>query len=441
MSNKPYGGIVLTIREAERAETIKDRIHRDGRFTAAVSSRDHHPKELDTYVISLSGSELEFVCLGRGGSGVVTGSRRVTFRSFIGLNELLLEELELSENAKEKIAEALRHEARRLPAEIWPALLLAIKKARPQIAAGLDEIENIRNAPRITPTDNARLIIAEERDIAGLAAKIFGLKQEDVFDQVRPTTTAIPFLNQVRHHVLYEDAILMNDWLALPDWQFLGQTKFAAAQFIKSGEVLSIFNVNKMPLEHCLGADLVYYHHLFHAFVMVQYKRLERSNGDWQFDLNNKQFQKQLSQMDTLHATLPASAPAIHWSNYRLGEECCFFKFCKPHAEIATHSTDLIDGMYVPANYLALLKVTPETAGKFDGRILNYKNVGRHINNTGFVSMVSHGWIGSRNLASDFLAKVVRECVEEGRSVTFARSRKMTEAEELTTEQDQAVEN
>ena len=82
MVPKLYGGIILAIRETERAEAIRERIRGENRFTAAISSRDHQPKELDSYLISLDGKALEFFCLGRVGNGVVTGSRRVTFLKF-----------------------------------------------------------------------------------------------------------------------------------------------------------------------------------------------------------------------------------------------------------------------------------------------------------------------------------------------------------------------
>ena len=95
MFNKLYGGIVLTIRESGRAEAILSRIRRERRFTATVSSSDHRPKELDTYLISLSGKALEFICLGRvSRGGGVTGSRRVTLLGFVDLSALLLEQLE-----------------------------------------------------------------------------------------------------------------------------------------------------------------------------------------------------------------------------------------------------------------------------------------------------------------------------------------------------------
>jgi hypothetical protein len=45
---------------------------------------------------------------------------------------------------------------------------------------------------------------------------------------------------------------------------------------------------------------------------------------------------------------------------------------------------------------------------------------------------------GSRIAASDFLGNIVRECVEDGRSVTFARSRQMTELEQLSAHEERS---
>lgn len=57
----------------------------------------------------------------------------------------------------------------------------------------------------------------------------------------------------------------------------------------------------------------------------------------------------------------------------------------------------------------------------------NYRhgeNVGRYLDNTGFIPLVANGWIGITSAESALLKPMVRQLVEEGRSLMIAVARR-----------------
>jgi hypothetical protein len=78
--------------------------------------------------------------------------------------------------------------------------------------------------------------------------------------------------------------------------------------------------------------------------------------------------------------------------------------------------------MYFPLDYWEKLISSDKVKGKNGGIRIVYQESDRHINNTLFVELVQHGWIGSKLDDTKFITEIIKESLERKRSVTLARS-------------------
>jgi hypothetical protein len=180
-------------------------------------------------------------------------------------------------------------------------------------------------------------------------------------------------------------------------------------------------NVNRRPVERTLGVDLVYYHHDYGSFVLVQYKmmREETSGGSTRFfyrPSGDRNLAAELSRMRTIVSSAQTDGVP---DEYRLHAGACYMKLCRPTTLDAT-STELIKGLYIPLDYWDVLNASGEVVGPRGGVRLGYDTVRRYLNNSLFVRLVERAWIGSRGVTNADLIKVVRAAVDAGRSVTLA---------------------
>lgn len=76
--------------------------------------------------------------------------------------------------------------------------------------------------------------------------------------------------------------------------------------------------------------------------------------------------------------------------------------------------------MYLPLDYYEQLAMSDSTLGPSGGRVIDYDNVRKWINNTLFVDLMSGGWIGSRTLQTAWLSETVEAALEAKRSVVIA---------------------
>jgi hypothetical protein len=78
--------------------------------------------------------------------------------------------------------------------------------------------------------------------------------------------------------------------------------------------------------------------------------------------------------------------------------------------------------MYLPLAYWDVLVDSPDVLGPRGGVRVDFDNVGRHINNTLFIDLVSSAWIGSRGVNTERITAIVRESLET-RSLILAEAR------------------
>ena len=180
---------------------------------------------------------------------------------------------------------------------------------------------------------------------------------------------------------------------------------------------------NRLPLEEQTGADLIYYNEHYQAFVMVQYKAMEKEGNDFVFRWKAKdKLEEEIARMDALLLELDACPPDDSPASFRMHPGPFFLKICRRQL-FNPDDKGLFPGMYFPLDLWKSLAGHPATLGKKGGRFLSYGNASRRVTASEFVALVAGGWVGTTVPQSAVLERVVRLVLETGKTVTFAIKR------------------
>lgn len=157
------------------------------------------------------------------------------------------------------------------------------------------------------------------------------------------------------------------------------------------------------------------------SFVLVQYKALEKGEqGDAEFRwTGGDQFSDEISRMDALLDELSKVAPDDDPDGFRFNSNPFFLKFC---TRIVFNPDDkaMFPGMYLPHGLWRALAAGNRLKGTKGGNVLTFRNVGRRLNNSEFVTLVGGAWVGTTLPQSALLERLIRSVLETGRTVTFA---------------------
>jgi hypothetical protein len=288
----------------------------------------------------------------------------------------------------------------------WEAVRLAVAAVRPELAAGLEQLELKASArrPRLYRGDTEP-IVAYEHDAVGLALELAGMDRRPFLNAWVGTETT-PFLAGLEQFRVPEDRMIEHDARVFGGWQLLRQGPVGMAEFRQGPRRLTVINVNRAGVEHALGVDLVYYNHDFDAYVLVQYKRmLPRSGGGGYEFRPDDQTRREL---DRLRQIVPSSEAISSIQQFRLDPQSAYLKLC-PSTTREAFSDQLIKGMYLPLGYWDVLVDSPNVLGPRGGIVVTYENVGRYMNNTTFIELVGASWIGSRGASTEQITAVIRE--------------------------------
>jgi hypothetical protein len=293
-----------------------------------------------------------------------------------------------------------------------------VKQLRPEQADEIGRLERELDRPPMR-SGAAAEIVAMEKDAVGVALDIGGFDRAPI-GELREVDDEeeTPFLGRLERASLLEDQIINHDAGVFADWDVVRQSVVGAVDFEQDGRRLTVINVNRMAPEHSLGVDLVYYHHTYEAFVLVQYKRMRREEVEEQERVvyrPDAHHRDQVAHMRRLGTPPDPVTP----KEYRLSPDGCYFKICNPET-LDPYTTALLPGMYLPLELSELLIDSGEIAGPGGGPAFSYDTVERRLSNTLFTELVQAGWIGTRGNVSALLRPIVEFMVETGRSVVLA---------------------
>lgn len=416
-----YGGILISIFGSERGRQIERNAELKGSFTEVVSTKDINPNPLDTCVLTTNQRVLNYFCLAQRGNKVSTTQQRLKCIELVSLDRLPIAEFSSNPNVRKFLRNSEKLPSSRASAEVWQEFLTLLKSLRPSIAGRIDELESRRNQKAIATNGEGFQTMALEKDAAGLALSIFGLDRSKVLPRNVHSEPA-PFLRGLERTILREDTMIAHDAITFPGWDIAESHQVGTVQFSRNNQHLTIMNVNRHPIEQTLGVDLLYYHHVYNAYILVQYKRMtQEPNLSWTFRPNEKQCMEELARMRDFNRNNPEDTSDTTVRNYRLNPEAFYFKLCESVTYSGT-SSQLISGMYIPLDYWENLLESPKVMGKRGGLRMDSNNIERHLNNTDFVSLVQRGWIGSRQNKTTEITTIVNQLLNDNHSVTIAKS-------------------
>ncbi|MDB5574939.1 MAG: hypothetical protein JWR80_115 [Bradyrhizobium sp.] len=415
-------GYVLLV-SSERAETLLDHAAPGQSVGEPVSRFALSGRAPLLILVSFSRGAITHVADGR--KGLASGTQMVR------LNLLDLQEL-AAPVAISRLVDAVSPRARQpvarkfqkgglLPPASFQAVISALRTLAPDIAERLTRFSDQRARTLAKLSARTRDALAQQKESVGLALKIAGFDTRLLQAWV-PPTDAQPqsFLDGLSGARVREDAMVVHDLGTVPGFEAIRDYPFAAKLFEREGTRLTVILANKLPLEQQFGTDLIYFNETYQAFVMVQYKAMERAGtAKAEFRLPNAQLDLEIGRMDATAETLAGIPDDESRDGFRLHTSPFFLKLCARHI-FNPDDGGLFPGMYIPLDYWRRLVVDSATLGPKGGRVITFENVGRKLTESEFIPLVAGGWVGTHAPQSQILAQLVRGIIESGKAVTLA---------------------
>jgi hypothetical protein len=290
----------------------------------------------------------------------------------------------------------------------------------------LDRLERMRRNASLQLRGERYEVMAMERDAIGLALEVFAgsaYRRQSLPKWDAPEGDApAPFIKGLSSLGLREDTVINHDARRFGDWSPVREYVVGALELAREGERLTILNANRTRVEQALGVDLLYYHHRYGSYVMVQYKLMtdEHDTGDLGYRPGGEAYETEMQRIREFIRQHPDPGADEELGSYRLHSGAFYMKICAK-AVLDLASPSLMSGMYLPLDYWEAFCTSSHIRGRRGGRKITYRNVGRYMDNGLFVGLVQAGWIGSRGSVSDTVTLVLNS-LHLGKSVVAAIS-------------------
>ena len=218
--------------------------------------------------------------------------------------------------------------------------------------------------------------------------------------------------------------MLLADFSTVPGFEAIREASHYGSKVFEKAENpavrLTVIMANRFPLEQQTGADLIYFNEAYSSFVMVQYKAMEKGKDHPEFRWQaGDQFAQEIARMDALFSDLGKIPSGSHPDGYRFSYNPFFLKFC-PRVVFNPDDKGLFKGIYLPLDLWRRADTAGRLKGPNGGKVLTFENVGRRINNSEFVTLVSGAWVGTSIEQSAILGPLIREVLASGKTVTLA---------------------
>lgn len=277
--------------------------------------------------------------------------------------------------------------------------------------------------------------LALQKETLGIALEISGISRDELLAWQPAESSQQSFLDGLPGAQVREDAMLLADFSTMPGFETISEvTHYGSKVFAKAEDPavrLTVIMANRLPLEQQTGADLIYFNEAYRSFVMIQYKAMEKGKDEAEFRWQaNDQFVQEIARMDALLAELGKIQSGSDPDGYRFSENPFFLKFC-PRVVFNPDDKGLFKGIYLPLDLWKRAESAGRLKGSKGGNVLTFGNVGRRINNSEFVGLVSGSWVGTSIEQSAVLGPLIREVLASGKTVTFAIKHVVARAEHL----------
>lgn len=420
-------GIILIFSEPEREREIEREIRYNYKFSEAINLTDWKFKQKEICIISTDNKNLNYVGIAEKGKKVVSYKNRVEIKNIEEIQAIPIDYIisELGNRFKKHFIHSATGFGGKIPEGTWNDFLNILQEkyyySYKKIKELTDFLNKFENGYDISKYEN----IAQEKDAVGLALDIFGEDRNRIItnpESFNDEDDLPPFLSGLGDVNLLEDEMIIHDSKLFSDWNISKNIPVrASAMFEKNGERLTIMNANRNNIEHTLGVDLVYYHHRFNSFVLVQYKRLiaDKELGKVYRPNSDNSYKSEIMRMRIFVKEFINDETSTSTHNYRLNNMPFYFKICD-FKTFEPLSSDLIKGMYIPLDYWENLIQSEQVKGERGGVVINYDTAQRWLNNSDFINLFQSGWIGTSSIVSNNLNEIIKGLIEQDHSVIIA---------------------
>lgn len=421
---------VLHVPEGRR-EIILDHAEENQHFPGATAAepveRFSHGRNTALIVLaSFRDGAVTHIANGRKGASAGTGLVRLNMTDFQRLDRPLP-----FEDLVGLVSPRFRSPLRRvlnsgglIPPKTFGAVVDALTQFDAGLASRLARFSEHRAQVIRGYTPGERANLAIQKESLALALDIAGMPREELLSWSPTPDKPASFLEGLPAARVREDVMIIKDFTSVPGFEAVRDAMNVAAMTFENPQdrrqKLTVIMANRLPLEEQTGADLIYYNEFYRAFVLVQYKAMEKAEESAEFRWQDgDQFTKEIERMDGLLAELAKCAPDHAPEGFRLCANPFFLKFC---SRVVFNPDDkgLFSGIYLPLDLWKCLHANGRLKGPQGGNVVSFGNVGRKLSNSEFVELVANSWVGTTIPQSAELAKVIRAVLESGRTVTFA---------------------
>lgn len=276
--------------------------------------------------------------------------------------------------------------------------------------------------------------LAFQKEAVGLALRISGISRDELFTWRPPRDSQRSFLEGLPSVRVREDGMLLTDFLRMPGFKTIKEIEHSSVKIFESEHYpttrLTVIMASRFPLELQTGTDLIYYNQTYRSFIMVQYKAMEQGTHQKEFRWQpGDQFIQEIGRMEKIIKKLSTIPSSNDPDSFRFSENPFFLKFC-PRVIFNPDDGGLFKGIYLPLDLWKLAHNAGRFKGPRGGNVLTFENVGRRINNTEFIKLVSGSWVGTSIKQSKILlVPLIRHIISSGRTVAFAAGDTISEGD------------
>ena len=276
-------GEILRIRDGYRDDLVRERLEAERTFTNVVdATRASRPKRFIA-LLSLDEDQVTHAALATRRNRVATGQVRIRYDSVRELSPVDLSTIEyrIPSRLRRHLTASLDLDGW-LPEQTWMAVLDIVNSDTENARVVRDLASQLTiGRPSIPPPPRQLQVLTEERDALGLALQVFDPQLRSVVPSLNSISTPdSPFLLAMQSSNWPEDLGIAHDASRFDGWLPTGEPAIGTTTFERRGHTLMVTNVNRTPIEHVLGVDLLYFQEEYHSFVFVQYKRMKRDKNN-----------------------------------------------------------------------------------------------------------------------------------------------------------------
>lgn len=304
-------------------------------------------------------------------------------------------------------------EPARIPAKFAAQLIASLESINPGVEAWIYRVTNVFDPVDGSPGHRLR----EERDATSTGIALANIElSESLFDSGEGLAS-----NSLNPSLFAdnEDDLLFHDLRHFDEGGVLTEESASTSVYSKGDFSLLIANVNRKPLEHTLGVDLLYWDRVRNSYTLLQYKRLHKAGSGesrrWVYT-KRSDIEAQLKKM----RSLPPRKPAVA-NDWRFLGSPFWFKFVKEDA-FDPEDQSALRGLYLPADYIEFGLTVNQFLGPQGGFELGYNNASS-LSRGPFIEMVRRGFSGSTAASSADILAIISSLSPERELVVVAKGR------------------